>query len=1093
MVAREPFLTGLLQFLLNSLASIKNLVSDLRYLLYDMEDTVDEFSTEYLRCKLMAQRQAISNMVHDQVPRKKKPLNSCFPTELCVYGKDTNKKKILELMTRDGSSDDDFSIIPIIGMDGVGKTTFTHLIYNDGACKGFDPKVWVDQSYDDLDVANETLLNMRKWYFKEYQLNAQLTLRKEFSQKRFFLLNPLIDDDFWSLFVDYALPNTDFDTSSPLETMVIGGLLNFEERNEWENILNGNLWSLHDEEDADIVPVLRLSYHYLPSHLKLCFASYSILKKYEFEKIELILLWMCNGKHSKESSNARHLSYFHGKYDNQERIEQLYNAPCLGEYYLTTKALDLLSKLRCLRVLYLSGYYIRFLPESIRDLKLLRHLNLSFTKIRNLPELTTNKCNLQALILKICFYLKKWPANMYNLTNLQYLDITNVNSLEKMTVGMKELKTLHMLPQFVVENNVGSGIRDLKELKLFQQSFNINRLERVVNSQEASNAELKYMNVFEYVVLEKLQPCTKLRKLTIAYYGGTKFPTWLGESSFSHMVHLDLDNCQRCITLPPLGQLPSLKDLCIRSLYAVKSLDLEFFKDAVLEPFPALDLKDWEFPLDVNAMFHRLCKLNITSCPELAGKLPSYLPSLDKLVLYRCQQLVVSILSLPMLNARPGGTFKHFKLTCLTEGFMQGLTEDLLSLGSLNFVRYLEITNGLPLIFLGEEVKAKETAQLDIPFTVECLTFHLSLQKFQKAFSSLYNLRELYFTRYHGRVLMRESNLPSSLKILEIKDCFELQCALDEEENVNDNIRNTGLLEELTIKSCLLLTCLFARGELPSIPHHFTLHNTGNCDMLGKLPSALKHIDISICPKLKSVAKRFQKDSSLEYISIFDCANLKSLPECLYNLSNLKIFYVGSLRTFLFFPEGGFPALPNCFHKLASLRRLFIAGYPNIISFPEEGLPPNLTSLKLKGTNICKPVFKWGVHKLSSLEELTVCRSNYISYYYLIPLSSLVTLKTLLVHMDKLTYQLNQPIKTSTSKGFRHLNSLASLIISDYPKLTSLLKDGLPPSLLVVHISQCPLLEQHCTRNKGLERFKIAQVPRVDIGHRFIIHDQERD
>ncbi|PPR93576.1 hypothetical protein GOBAR_AA27095 [Gossypium barbadense] len=211
MVAREPFLTGLLQFLLNSLASIKNLVSDLRYLLYDMEDTVDEFSTEYLRCKLMAQRQAISNM--------------------------------------------------------------------------------------------------------------------------------------------------------------------------------------------------------------------------------------CNGKHSKESSNARHLSYFHGKYDNQERIEQLYNVGSLRTY------------------------------------------------------LPLQRLHVLALILKICFYLKKWPATMYNLTNLQYLDITNVNSLEKMTVGMKELKTLHMLPQFVVENNVGSGIRDLKELKLFQQSFNINRLERVVDSQEASNAELKDMNV----------------------------------------------------------------------------------------------------------------------------------------------------------------------------------------------------------------------------------------------------------------------------------------------------------------------------------------------------------------------------------------------------------------------------------------------------------------------------------------------------------------------------------------------------------------------------------------------------------------------
>lgn len=1028
MAAGEPFLAGLLQFLLNSLASgelmdfafhggiqeklnkwrkmlltiqdvlkdaeqkhltdatVKIWVSDLRDLLYDVEDIVDEVSTESLRCKLMAQRQTSSTVVHDQVPShftclnaiavqfdvrtgsridsittqlqhisnrsiklrlekqlfgrmsskaQKKPLNSCFPTELSVYGRDTDKMNILELMTRNGSSGDNFSVIPIVGMDGVGKTTLARLIYNDEACKGFDPKVWVDASCDDLDVANETLLNMRKWYCKEYQLNAQLTLRKEFSQKRFFLvldnaqsnniadhweglkfafmagapgskvivitrdrnvgvimgapeyvkLNPLTDDDCWSLFVDHAFPNTEFDPSqnlvrvhqniikkcrgSPLAAMVLGGLLYFEERDEWENIINGNIWSLHGEEDADIVPVLRLSYHYLPSHLKRCFAYCSISKKYEFEEIELILLWMAEGlieqgeenqqckdlgheyfrelcrrslfqqstedksrffmhdlisdlaqwaaedlcftlhrndKHSKESSNARHSSYFRGKYDNQERIEQLYNVgslmtylplqrhPCLGECYLTTKALDLIPKLRCLRVLCLSGYYIGFLPESIGDLKLLRYLNLSYTKIRNLPESTTNLCNLQTLILKNCFYLEKWPANMYNLTNLQYLDITNVNSLEEMPVGMKELKTLHMLPQFVVGNNVGSGIGDLKELKLLQQSFSINRLERVVDSQEASNAELKDMNVknlalnwsskfdesrfesFESVVLEKLQPCTKLRKLTIAYYGGMKFPTWLGHSSFSHMVHLELDNCQRCITLPPLGQLPSLKDLCIRSLYAVNSLGLEFFGDAVLEPFPALETlefedmrewKDWEFPLDVaNAVFHRLCKLTITSCPKLAGKLPCYLPSLEKLVIYCCQQLVVSVPSLPMLNSLMISGCKELvqtstidfgkldrmelsnisKLTCLTEGFMHGLTEvrnleihvckDLLSLGNLSLVRYLEITNGLRLISLGEEEEAKETPQLDIPFAVESSSFHLSLQKLQKAFPS---------------------------------------------------------------------------------------------------------------------------------------------------------------------------------------------------------------------------------------------------------------------------------------------------------------------------------------------------------------------
>ncbi|KAG8501368.1 hypothetical protein CXB51_003490 [Gossypium anomalum] len=799
MVAREPFLVGLLLFLLNSLAS----------------DTVDEVSTESLMCKLMAQRQAISNVVHDQVPSHFTCLNAI------VVQFDVNTGSRIDSITTQLQYISNYSI---------------KLILEKMSSK-----------------AKKKPLN--SWF------PTELCIYESFLRKDFFLVlenaqsNNIVDHWEGLKFAfmvgpprNHALPNIDFDTSQNLDG---------------------------------------------------------------FTKI---------------------------------------------------------------------GYYIRFLPESIRDLKLLRHINLSFTKIRNLPESTTNMYNLQALILKICFYIEKWLTNMCNLTNLQYLDITNVNSLEKTTVGMKELKTLHMLLQFVVGNNVGSGIRDLKELNLFQQSFSIN-----------SKATTLYQ-------VEKTDNCILWRH-KISNMAWRVFIHSHGAPGFRQLseVHNSASTWAIAITQ--------------RLVYQKLSLGLQFFRDAVLEPFLALETlefedmrewKDWEFPLDVsNAMFHRLCKLTITSCPKLAGKLPSYLPSLEKLVLYRYQQLVVSIPSLPMLNGLM--IYGCKELTYLMEGFMQGLTEvrnleihvckDLLSLGSLSFVLYLEITNGLPLISLGEEEEAKETTQLDIPFTVECLTFHLSLQKFQKAFPSLSNLRELYITKYHGHVLIRESNLPSSLKILETKDYFELQCTLDEEENVNDKIINTGLLEN---QARCLHACLLEGSYLQSL-------TISLCTTLETLSSALKHLDISICPKLKSVAKRFQKDSSLEYISIFDCANLKSLPECLYNLSNLKIFYLGSLWTFVSFPEG------VCISKAL--------------------------------------VYSW------------------LSQHHILP----------------------------RRRGFRHLNSLASLIILDYPKLTSLLKDGPPPSLLVVHISQCPLLEQHCTRNKGLERFKIAQVPHVDIGHRFIIHDQERD
>nr|XP_028943775.1 putative disease resistance RPP13-like protein 1 isoform X2 [Malus domestica] len=80
----------------------------------------------------------------------------------------------------------------------------------------------------------------------------------------------------------------------PLAARTLGGLLLCKEKDEWGEILDNKLWNLAD--NSSLLPVLKLSYHYLPSHLKRCFAYCSILPNdYEFWEKRLVLLWMAEG------------------------------------------------------------------------------------------------------------------------------------------------------------------------------------------------------------------------------------------------------------------------------------------------------------------------------------------------------------------------------------------------------------------------------------------------------------------------------------------------------------------------------------------------------------------------------------------------------------------------------------------------------------------------------------------------------------------------------------------------------------------------------------------------------------------------------
>ena len=88
-------------------------------------------------------------------------------------------------------------------------------------------------------------------------------------------------------------------------------------------------------------------------------------------------------------------------------------------------------------------------------------------------------------------------------------------------------------------------------------------------------------------VLEKIEPHTNLKKLSIEFYCGTRFPHWLGKSSFSNMVSLCLSDCMNCVDLPPHWQLPPLKVLITESMDAVTRVGPEFC--GMDKPFQSLE------------------------------------------------------------------------------------------------------------------------------------------------------------------------------------------------------------------------------------------------------------------------------------------------------------------------------------------------------------------------------------------------------------------------------------------------------------------------------------------------------------------------
>nr|XP_011470448.1 PREDICTED: putative disease resistance protein At3g14460 [Fragaria vesca subsp. vesca] len=872
---------------------------------------------------------------------------------------------------------------------------------------------------------------------------------------------------------------------------------------------------------------------------------------------------------------VRHSSYIPGWCDGVKKFEVYSEATCLRTFlplslsnynHLAHKvSSDLLPKLQYLRLLSLNGYQIRELPNTIGELKHLRYLDLSHTWIRSLPDSTTTLYNLQTLLLKSCSMLKALPTSMRNLVNLRHLNNSGTNSLEEMPPELGQLTNLQTLPEFVIGKGSGSGVREIESLLHLQGTLHISRLENVICVEDARSANLKSKERLEAlflewssssvstedaaIVLDMLQPHSKLKKLTIKGYAGLRFSTWIGNPSFTKMVRVKLEGCNHCQFWPPFGQLPCLKELCIQEMDAVESVGVEFYGEGdlsfhVLETLELHNLKNWKkwYPCQQGEGVEALSclkKLSIRGCPKLEGDLPEKLDSLAQLEIYGCEELVVSVSKYKQLH---GSYIKNCKrvvydtstvqfdllesltfsnvseLRFQTEAFMKSLknvkelkitgceeltccfqNEDrllqhLISLGRL----YIE-DNSILVEKLGKE--AEQLVQLQI---LDCNIERLELSKcgmVPEGYHHLRSLQELHISECSSLVSFPDVGLPLclqvivikdceslshfakyqihlSLKRIEIKNCGKLKSLIEKEEEVgNGSSSSSSCLERLTIGNCPSLMGLLCKGQLPR---------------------SLKQLWIVSCGQLELITERFLDDScQLELIYIWDCPNLKSLPDGLCHLTNLQRLTIWDCQSLVSLPRMNvWPReirIVNCDKlEVAQLARdMMHTSNLEVVSIDYfEGLttttsfPTNLTSLSIWKIKNCKALMEsQGLQRLACLRELSLFGEDDGSLVSFPPAAENSKETAILLPRSLVNLSIGFfPNLKKLSKGFQFLTSLEWIQIWNCPKLTTLpVEEGLPLSQL--YIRSCPLLEQ---RYKGRYRHKIAHIPRVEINDEVI-------
>ncbi|PPS09665.1 hypothetical protein GOBAR_AA10968 [Gossypium barbadense] len=904
--------------------SVKSWLTNLQNLAYDVEDVLDEFATEIGRRNLMMECRGCSSkrpklipdsftvvMFNRDMMSKIKDITAKLKDlEPQRNQLDKDKQTMLDLLLK--SDNEANFVIPIVGIGGIGKTTLAQLVYNDASIQNhFNLKAWVCVS-DDFDVMRITKEILQSVTFKpcdDNDLNRVQEKSKKNSRKQnhcdnkepwCFINNGCLpcsffrgfsDDDCMSLFAQHALGARDFGRHPSLKEVAEKIVTKCNGLPLAAKTLGGLLRTnvdLDAWEDILQSEIWKLSEHQsgiIPA-LQL---SYHHLPPH---------LKRC----------FAYCSILPKDYEfGEEEIILLWRAQGLLQEAQDKQCIDDLGRK------YFRDLVSRSLLQmSIRD-------NFRYVMHDLINDLA------QSIAGEVCFKMEGIPSNVGKLADLQTLS------------------------NFVLDEDKGYQIRELKDLSNLKGKLSISGLQNIFEPQDAWMAKL---------CVDGLQPSKNLKELSITFYCGAMLANWVGDSSFNDLQSLCLEDCPKLLSLPSIGKFPLLKE----GNWNLSEVDEEARK------------------------FPKLRELLIRKCPLLSGSMPEHLPSLEKLSVSDCEKLIIPIQNFPMLSELKIERCKKvvYKVESLE---IDDCCEELCFFRENNW-GWLTQSMSIGVLSIGKCPQVEELMQLKIPCNIE----QMKIKKFgrlEKLSTTLHFFSSLTMVELYDcpkLISLERSNLPWNLKVLSIYFCENLQfLLLDEDQNVNSN--NACVLQELEIYSCESLKRINKNS----------------------LPSTLKQLKLKWCSKLESIAREVQDNSCLESIDNISCHMIKDLPQGSNQLKHLQSVNIWSCSNLICFPDNGLLLtnlkvllLANCellqglpegvhnlnsleelpmiewgLHRLTSLKSLWISnGCPDVVSFPQDdigmALLSSLTHLNIVNFPKLEILSSNGFHNLTSLESLSI-------------------------------------------------------------------------------------------------------------------------